>query len=165
MGGLKIVELFGIGPGPFASSVITTVLQWETTMSIKAIDHAAVPINNVEEMLSFYRRLGFDISDEHAPQLYSVDFGDNKINFHTPQLWQSGEFSLRGPTAVPGCGDFCFVWEGNEEDLVSMLEGAGAEVIEGPVERVGGRDKGRTVGISRYIRDPDSNLLEFIVYP
>ena len=134
-------------------------------MGIKAIDHVAIPINNVEEMLLFYRRLGFDISDQHAPLLYSIDFGDNKINFHTPALWQPGEFSLRAPTAAPGCGDFCFVWEGNEEGLMSMLEQAGTEVIEGPVKRNGGRDKGQAAGISRYIRDPDSNLLEFIIYP
>lgn len=133
-------------------------------MNIKAIDHAAIPINNVEEMLSFYRRLGFEISEQYAPLLYSIDFGNNKINFHSPQIWQSDEFSLRGPTAVPGCGDFCFVWEGDEKDLVSLLEDAGAEVIEGPVERIGGRDAGQTAGISRYIRDPDSNLLEFIIY-
>ena len=134
-------------------------------MSIKSIDHAAIPINNVEEMLSFYRRLGFNISDRHAPLLYSIDFGDNKINFHTPQLWGSGEFSLRAPAAVPGCGDFCFVWGGKEEDLISMLKETGAKVIEGPVERDGGRARGRAAGISRYIRDPDLNLLEFIIYP
>jgi hypothetical protein len=33
------------------------------------------------------------------------------------------------------------------------------------VERIGGRDGGRAKGISVYVRDPDSNLLEFIIYP
>ena len=43
-----------------------------------------------------------------------------------------------------------------------MLARLDVPVVEGPVERVGGR--GQT-GQSTYIRDPDGNLLEFIVYP
>ncbi len=45
-----------------------------------------------------------------------------------------------------------------------MLDRAGAKIIEGPIERIGGRDNGRAKGTSTYLRDPDSNLLEFIVY-
>jgi catechol 2,3-dioxygenase-like lactoylglutathione lyase family enzyme len=45
--------------------------------------------------------------------------------------------------------------------LRGTLDGAGAEVIEGPVERQGGR---RAAGTSVYVRDPDGNLLEFMIY-
>ena len=79
-------------------------------MTITAFDHIAIPIESVDEMLLFYRTLGFEIKDDDGPLLYSVHFGENKINFHTPQLWQSEQFSLRGPAARPGCGDFCVVW-------------------------------------------------------
>jgi catechol 2,3-dioxygenase-like lactoylglutathione lyase family enzyme len=37
----------------------------------------------------------------------------------------------------------------------------GANVEEGPIDRRGGR---RTTGSSVYTRDPDGNLLEFIIY-
>jgi catechol 2,3-dioxygenase-like lactoylglutathione lyase family enzyme len=40
----------------------------------------------------------------------------------------------------------------------------GAEIIEGPVQREGGRDRGTAIGTSVYVRDPDRNLLEFIIY-
>ncbi len=40
----------------------------------------------------------------------------------------------------------------------------GAEVEEGPVDRTGGRNGGTATGTSFYIRDPDENLLEFIIY-
>ena len=73
-------------------------------------------------------------------------------------------FTLRGPTAQPGCGDFCFVWSGALPALLDALANAGAEIEEGPVERVGGRAGGRAKGTSVYTRDPDRNLLEFIVY-
>ncbi len=35
-------------------------------------------------------------------------------------------------------------------------------IIEGPVSRQGGRQKAAT---SVYVRDPDGNLLEFMIYP
>lgn len=58
----------------------------------------------------------------------------------------------------------CLVWDGDEASLDALLSGAGVAVIEGPVERVGGADGGTAVGVSRYVRDPDGNLVEFIVY-
>ncbi len=60
---------------------------------------------------------------------------------------------------MPPCGDLCFVWDGSAEALAALLDRAGADVVEGPVERQGGR---RAAGSSVYVRDPDGNLLEFI---
>jgi catechol 2,3-dioxygenase-like lactoylglutathione lyase family enzyme len=131
-------------------------------MTIRSFDHVAIPIQNIDAMLSFYRALGFRIRD-NGPR-YSVHFGDQKINFHSPQVWQNERFTLRGPTAKPGCGDFCFVWEGTAESLHALLSQAGAKIIEGPVERMGGRRGGDAKGASLYVRDPDANLLEFIIY-
>ena len=65
---------------------------------------------------------------------------------------------------MPPCGDFCFVWDGTMSALQAMLDDAGAAIIEGPAERQGGRDGGRATGTSLYVRDPDQNLVEFIVY-
>ena len=42
-----------------------------------------------------------------------------------------------------------------------MLDRAGAKIIEGPVARQGGRQKAAS---SVYVRDPDGNLLEFMIY-
>ena len=131
-------------------------------MSIRSFDHVAIPIQNTEAMLFFYRALGFGVQDRG--QAYSVHFGDNKINFHAPEKWQSEKFTLRGPTAIPGCGDFCFVWDGSAESAKALIEHAGAKIIEGPVERIGGRDHGRAKATSFYFRDPDFNLLEFMIY-
>src|SRR5437764_3140390 len=86
---------------------------------VRGFDHVAIPIQNTDAMLTFYRALGFTVNErEH---FYSIHFGDQKINFHGPERWQSGRFTLRGPTAVPGCGDFCFVWDGSAESLRTML--------------------------------------------
>ena len=133
-------------------------------MSVVAFDHVAVPIENVDEMLSFYRSLGFEVRDQKSPLFWSVHFGDQKINFHGPDVWRSPTFTLRGRSAKPGCGDFCFVWGASLNSLREILRHARILVEEGPVNRVGGRSDGRAEGMSVYVRDPDSNLLEFIVY-
>ncbi|RUA03522.1 MAG: VOC family virulence protein, partial [Candidatus Neomarinimicrobiota bacterium] len=57
-----------------------------------------------------------------------------------------------------------FVWDGTTAALRNTLDLAGADVIEGPVARTGGRNGGPASGTSHYIRDPDDNLLEFIIY-
>ena len=121
-------------------------------------------------MIRFYGALGFGVPDlerfrTENPPLFHIQFGHNKINVHTPSLWHKERFQLRGPTARPGCGDFCFVWTGSADALGAALESAGAAIIAGPVEPKGGREGGNTVGTSVCCRDPDRNLLEFIIYP
>jgi catechol 2,3-dioxygenase-like lactoylglutathione lyase family enzyme len=138
-------------------------------MTVIAFDHVAIPTAKPEKMLRFYRALGFsapapeDWRAEGIP-FFSIQFGENKINVHAPELWQKRAFTLRGRTAQPGCGDFCFVWSGTLTDLREKLKQADATIEEGPVERIGARDGGHAKGSSIYTRDPDNNLLEFIVY-
>jgi catechol 2,3-dioxygenase-like lactoylglutathione lyase family enzyme len=126
---------------------------------VRGFDHVALPMQNVEAMLAFYGRLGFRVNE--GAQSCSVHFGTQMINFHRPSLWQNATFTLRAPAAKPPCGDLCFVWDGTPESLKAMLEKASAKVITGPVSRLGGR---QTTGSSVYVRDPDENLLEFIIY-
>ncbi|MFT3721674.1 VOC family protein [Pseudorhodoferax sp.] len=134
-------------------------------MSIAAFDHVAVPCRRPREMMYFYRALGFRTPEPEAwlardEESFAVHFGANKINFHMPLRWENPAFTLRGPTAVPACGDFCFVWNGTQDALIETLKSANAHIEEGPVKRVGARGDGTSI----YIRDPDGNLLEFIVY-
>jgi catechol 2,3-dioxygenase-like lactoylglutathione lyase family enzyme len=129
------------------------------TGGVRGFDHVALPMRNSDAMVAFYRGLGFQMSE--TPSVVSVYVGEQMINFHRPALWQNQTFSLRAPAATPPCGDLCFVWDGTAAALSSMLDRAGATIIEGPVERRGGR---KTQGSSVYVRDPDGNLLEFIIY-
>jgi catechol 2,3-dioxygenase-like lactoylglutathione lyase family enzyme len=134
-------------------------------LPVASFDHVALPTDKPEEMIAFYGALGFRVPDIEKWRaagipFFSIHFGNQKINVHATALWQSGDFTLRGPTARPGCGDLCFVWEGGAERLRETLAAARAEVIAGPVELPGARGK----GVSVYVRDPDENLLEFIIY-
>jgi catechol 2,3-dioxygenase-like lactoylglutathione lyase family enzyme len=126
---------------------------------VHGFDHVSLPMQRTDEMVAFYRSLGFDLAEN--PHVVSVYVGDQMINLHRPETWQRDGFTLRGPTARPSCGDVCFVWDGSAESLHARLRDAGAEIIEGPVEREGGRRKAAS---SVYVRDPDENLLEFMIY-
>ena len=127
---------------------------------VRGFDHVALPMQNAEAMVTFYRGLGFQTSETAGA--VSVYVGDQMINFHRQARWQDATFTLRAPAAKPPCGDLCFVWDGSAASLKSMLDRAGAKVFEGPVPRPGGR---RKTGSSVYVRDPDGNLLEFMIYP
>ena len=134
-------------------------------MPTAGIDHVAMPTSNAERLIAFYKTLGFPINNEEKWRngevpIFSIQVGESKINVH-PEGYTA---SLRGPTAVPGCLDICFVYEGTVEACQRMLEEAGIEIIRGPVARPGGRGRGTVPSLSLYARDPDDNLLEWMIY-
>jgi catechol 2,3-dioxygenase-like lactoylglutathione lyase family enzyme len=126
---------------------------------VAGLDHVSLPMQRTDAMVAFYRALGLDVAEREA--VVSVYAGSQMINFHRPELWSRTAFTLRAPAAVPPCGDICFEWRGREDDLHARLSGAGAEIEEGPVARDGGR---RAAATSVYVRDPDGNLVEFMIY-
>jgi catechol 2,3-dioxygenase-like lactoylglutathione lyase family enzyme len=127
---------------------------------VAGFDHVSLPLQDASAMTAFYRSLGLQVDE--TPYLVQVHAGTQMINFHQPSIWQQEGFTLRAPAATPPCGDLCFVWDGSSSALQSLLDGAGATIVEGPVARDGGRQQR---GVSVYVRDPDGNLLEFIIYP
>ena len=135
-------------------------------MPVIGFDHVAIPTADSERFLEFYKRLGFKILREDEwrqgkSATFMVQVGPNSISTVNP----SGLVAkLRGESAEPGCGDLCFVWEGTVGEVEEMLKGAGVQILEGPVQRRGGRGAGAVPSQSVYIRDPDGNLLEFMVY-
>jgi catechol 2,3-dioxygenase-like lactoylglutathione lyase family enzyme len=142
-----------------ATAAAASNLTGQQTGSVRGFDHVALPMQNSAAMLAFYRGLGFPVTE--GARACSVYIGDQMINFHQPAAWQDATFTLRAPAAKPPCGDLCFVWDGTAAALKAWLDGAGAKIIEGPVARQGGRKNGAS---SVYIRDPDGNLLEFMIY-
>ena len=134
-------------------------------MGTVGIDHLATPTANAERLIAFYKKLGFEINDEEEwragkANIFSIQIGDSKINVH-PEGFTA---SLRGDTALPGSADICFVWDGTAEECQKMLADAGVEIIRGPGPRKGARSRGSLPAVSMYARDPDHNLLEWMVY-
>ena len=132
-------------------------------MSTVGVDHIAMPTANAERLIEFYKRIGFTINDEDAwragkANAFSIQVGNSKINVH-PEGYTA---SLRGPTAVPGSADICFVWDGTADECSRMLEEAEVDIIAGPGPRRGALQHRNAVSL--YTRDPDENLLEWMIY-
>ena len=139
-------------------------------MPVRGFDHVALPTAEPEALIAFYRRLGFAILYEEEwragkARAFAIQVdAHQKINVHPPELWQDPAFTLRAPTATPGCSDLCFYFEGSIEEAEALLGEAGCAIEYGPVDQQGGADAGQRQGKSIYTRDPDGNLLEFMTY-
>ncbi len=89
---------------------------------------------------------------------FAYAFGEQRLNVHGPDT-DVGRLVARDPVR-PGNSDLCFEWAGAIEEAIAHLRARGVELEEGPVDREGGRGRGRSV----YFRDPDGSLLELISY-
>ncbi len=140
-------------------------------MPVIGFDHVALPAQDPEALIAFYKRLGFGTIHEDEWRdgkypLFAIQIGENaKLNFHGPALWQDPDFDAKGPTAKPGCGDICFVFDGTIDEAEALIREAGGEIAYGPIDQPGGGDRGKREGTSVYTRDPDGNLVEFMTYP
>ena len=95
-------------------------------MPTASIDHVAIPTANAELTPRVLQTPGFSINNEAAWRAgtvptFSIQVENTQINVH-PEGFTA---SLRGPTAVPGCMDICFVWEGTVEECQKMTAEAG----------------------------------------
>jgi len=130
-------------------------------MSIRGLDHIAITVENVDETLSFYKRvLG---ASTHFEDLYRagripvviLQVGASRLSVHDA----ASPASPRARQPTPGSGDICFRWDGPIATAASRLTEQGVEIEEGPVPRPAA-DGG--AGQSVYFRDPDGNLLELL---
>ena len=120
------------------------------TPGIRGFDHVALPMQNVDAMLKFYRALGMDIIE--GAQVCSVHFRDAD-----DQLPSSGPVAERDVHA-PGAGRQASM-RGSLLRLGRLGRGARrpcsrrcpVAIETGPVNRQGGR---RATGSSVYVRRP-----------
>ena len=86
-------------------------------MSIAALDHAAIPIDDVDAMLRFYADLGFGVREMQPPLFYSVVFGEHRLNFHGPKAWRSSAFTEAAR------------YLGREGEFGTLVPGASADMV------------------------------------
>lgn len=126
-----------------------------------AVDHCVIGSSDVERSDAFYRKVfGADI-EAPMDNFRQYRIGDMMLSVHGPGLAAMAPPELLATLPVkPGGSDLCFRWGGTAGALEQHLRDCGVEIIFGPVERTGALGK----GVSRYFRDPDGSLLEFIIY-
>ena len=122
------------------------------------LDHVVIHVSDWERSNRFYRDvLGAELIERAggAPRHYR--FGDQQLNVHGPG---TEPHPVAANEPGPGAADLCFAFAGTAEEAAAHLGSHGVEIVEGPVERYGGRGRGTSV----YFRDPDGSLLELISY-
>ena len=121
-------------------------------MNITRLDHLVLTVKDIDATCRFYtERLGMDLIT-FGDNRKALCFGNQKINLH--QLGQEFEPKAASPTS--GAADLCFLSDTSLEKIITGLEQAGIEILEGPVQRTGATGPIQSI----YIRDPDDNLIE-----
>jgi catechol 2,3-dioxygenase-like lactoylglutathione lyase family enzyme len=123
------------------------------------IDHVVIHVSDWERSNAFYRDvLGAELVDKRdGSRARHYRFGDQQLNVHGPGM---SPYPIADRPAEPGGADLCFVWDGPSREALRHLQHHDVDIVEGPIERYGGRGKGTSV----YFRDPDGSLLELISY-
>jgi len=124
-------------------------------IELSHLDHLVLTVRSIPDSLNFYQQLGMQV-ETFAGGRYALKFGQQKINLH-----QAGsEFEPKAGSVQPGSADLCLVTATPLPQVISALQAAAIEIIEGPVERTGACGPINSV----YFRDPDSNLIELANY-
>src|SRR4029079_15551431 len=72
-------------------------LHTEPAGRVAGLDHVALPVQDGDAMIAFYRALGFEMTE--TSNAVSVYVGSQMINFHRPSLWQNTSFTFAAPAA------------------------------------------------------------------
>jgi catechol 2,3-dioxygenase-like lactoylglutathione lyase family enzyme len=123
---------------------------------ITAYDHVGLRVTDAARSLAFYAELGFVLDEAHSTATAAeiVNPAGVRLNLikngvPTPQR---DNVLLDRPQKWPGYTHAAFVVE-RLADIVDWAQARGVAITEGPV------DWGRR--ITCFLRDPDSNVLEF----
>lgn len=125
--------------------------------SLQSLDHFVLTTSQLNEMVDFYSKLGFEVRKDGTR--YEILVPAFKINLHV----KGQELEPKAALAEPGTGDFCIEISTDEpiQRIEEELRTRGLNVVSAPVERHG--RKGTMTSI--YLRDPDKNLVELALYP
>ena len=158
---LVLKRVIGLHSGRTIQRMSTTT----PTVQLSRLDHLVLTVKHIPTTISFYEmHLGMKSTSfssfsslSSSAKRYALSFGSQKINLH--QL--GAEFEPKAKSVDPGSADLCFVAETPVDNVLARLKEKGVEVLEGGqvVERTGALGKIRSV----YIRDPDGNLIEYVL--
>lgn len=123
---------------------------------IHHLDHLVLTTTDEKACIDFYVGLLGMTLVNFGEGRKAFSFGHHKINLHV----KGSEFEPKAHLPVPGSLDLCFIADRPLDDVMSILQGKGASIIEGPVPRTGAAGPIRSI----YLRDPDLNLIEISEY-
>lgn len=133
-------------------------------MGIAAIDHWVLVVKDLEETFAFYRKLGLEAGWQERPggrgKRPIIRISDTqKLNLYVVDRYET-ESPTFAPGYATGSADFCLRWEGSVQEAQDFLEKAGVPALHEPAARSGAQGP----ATSLYVRDPDDNLIELMIY-
>jgi catechol 2,3-dioxygenase-like lactoylglutathione lyase family enzyme len=121
------------------------------------LDHVVIAVSDRAAAIRFYTGLlGAEVVERPEGRI-AFRVGEQLLNVHEPGL--AAAPIARDPVR-PANSDLCFAWPASPQLAIELIRALGAELVEGPVPRVGARGPGQSV----YCRDPDGSLIELISY-
>lgn len=120
-------------------------------METLRFDHLVLTVTDVDRTVGFYEAVLHMQKRTHGDRV-ALHFGDAKLNLHAVDA----KAELVARRAEPGTADLCLRCTEPVEAVAERAVEAGAEIIAGPVDRIGARARLRSI----YFRDPDGNLVE-----
>lgn len=129
-----------------------------TSLSVKAIDHMVLNVNDVEISAEWYSKV-LGMKQERIEKKNVLSFGKQMIKLRPKDTTQEEWFTAK--RVATGNSDLCFLVETPPELIVEHLKSHGVEVEVGPVIKEGAVGNIQSV----YCRDPDGSLIEISSYP
>jgi catechol 2,3-dioxygenase-like lactoylglutathione lyase family enzyme len=128
---------------------------------VSGFDHVAITVADVDVTIAWYERvlgaepLHLDLWREGKLPIALLQVGASRLSVHPV----AAPAAPHADAPTPGSADLCFRFDGPVAEILTLLERADVEVVEGPVPRPAANGE---PGASVYFRDPDGNLLELL---
>jgi catechol 2,3-dioxygenase-like lactoylglutathione lyase family enzyme len=128
---------------------------------VSGFDHAAITVADVDVTIAWYQRvlgaepLHLDLWREGKLPIALLQVGASRLSVHPA----AAPAAPHADAPTPGSADLCFRFDGPVAEILTLLEQADVEVVDGPVPRPAANGE---PGASVYFRDPDGNLLELL---
>ena len=121
------------------------------------IDHIVLTADDIFKAISFYTDiLGMNLVDftpiGASNPRFSIQFGNQKINIHQAKL----PFKPHAKNPTCGSADICFLSDVSIYSWIESFKKHSIIIEESPIQRSGAYSP----IVSRYLRDPDGNLIE-----
>jgi len=105
-------------------------------MQLKALDHVALKVSDLERTLHFYQRLGLTVLRTRGPDSAGRRFAVLQVGNQELNISCHPDCASPGQDDAVGIDHFCFeVDAASIDEVVASLRRAGIEIAGGPTER------------------------------
>lgn len=127
-------------------------------VSIESLDNLVLTVRDVEATIAFYVGVLGMREEASGDGHRALRFGEHQtLELHVAGAAVTPGAAAATPGSAPaGTVATCFITRTPVEGVLRVLEDAGVQVEQGPVEREGA--SGQLLSV--YVRDPDGNLVE-----